>query len=115
AVADEELGGFVEMALLDDPREGSHRPTAESTADPVVHRVPEDGGDQQDGGGDPDIEAGRGIGRDGADGEQQRISGKERGDDETGFGEDDQEKQQINQSPIVTGELIEMVLEVEDE
>ena len=103
------------MRGLYDAREGAEHPAAEFIADPIVHSVADDGGDEDDEAREPDVEAGYGVGCNGADSKEQRVAGQEWGDDEAGFAEDDQEKQAIDQWAIGTGECGEVLLDVEDE
>ena len=101
------------MALLDDTGELPDRPTAEPAAYPIVHRIPQDGGHQEDDAGDPHIDAGCGIGCDRPHREQERIAGQERRHHQSRFAKDDEEEQSVNQDTVMPGEIMQVILQVE--
>lgn len=115
AVFIEKAGGFIDVLLFDELGEALEHPLAGGAPDEIIDGVAEDGGEEQDGGGEPDIEARILVGGDGTDGEEEGIAGEEGEDDEACFAENDGEKEDVDESAVLAGEGFEVLVEVEEE
>ena len=80
-------------------------------ADGVVDGISGRGGDDEQPAGQPDVErAGRGPG---AGGEQQRVAGQERRDNQAGLAEHDDEQDGVDPRPVTGDEFEQVGIDVE--
>ena len=100
--------GFIEKAAGFHVKDFRPHPFS----DRVINRVAEDGRHEKERGHDFDLD--ELFPREGTDGEEERIAGQERGDDQAGFAKDDREEQDIDPDVVILDEPLEVAFGVQE-
>lgn len=107
---------LVYVALLENPGiRIAEEPAAEEVADHVVAGVAGYGGGEEDQHEEVYFERHAGQGRNSPCDEQQRVAGQERGDDQPGFAEDDEEQDGVCPQVVVLDDTDEVLIDMQNE
>lgn len=107
---------FVHVALLEDPGVRIvEEPATEEAADHIVAGIAGYGRGEKDQDEEVYLDRNAGQGRNGPCYEQQRVAGKERGDDQSGFAENDEKKDGVCPQVIVLDDTDKVLIDMQDE